>query len=1434
MESEEDAVWLLPPEKRTRTSVATSKTVSPSSSATAVPPVPVCRSKTISFDFSKCIFCRKQTHKKVKDLINVSTFEACQRIVEAAHVKEDGELLRILGAFNNDLIAAEAKYHKACQASYTSKSNLKVASGKASDGFSQAFRDLLDEVQPHLDSGRAFTMSALLDRYKTNLEKRSEDSKSYTKYHLKAKLQGHFGASIAFHVPYDRSMSELVYSSSVCLEDVLDAAYRTPTAVPTATDDAQQSKSAQATEGMDKDLLLYHAAMAIKSDISNATGIQTQPISVADMTLATCRSVVPDSLFKLLQHIITVGHDDTPSDQERKILMLAQDIMHCASYGRIKTPKHTCLGLTVRHLTRSKQLLTILNRMGHCASYDEIEVVDTSLATECIAKADIYGVVVPSNIKPGTFVQAAADNNDLSEETLDGKNTTHATTLVLFQRGTYGPAPRSQTLGDHSVKKKSLTSSCATEILDFSACGKRPAVTTFLNKVGELIGRQEDHDSICTTAMVDMEWVLMRMLPTKLVDVSLHQNRPDQSIPGWSGFHAAVTSTFSPHMLSTVIGYCPMIQGSPTEYSTVYTVMKQVQAMMKHLDQEDSVITFDLAIYSMAKEIQWRLPEEFSDTVIRLGGFHIALNYLSLLGKQYKGSGLDDLLLESGVYGSNTATILLEGKSYNRGVRAHKLTMEVMLRLQWQAYISSVVPEGGEIPPDVEEEVSAVQLAYERAGDLHEPMTSLHEAMPALMTKFEHFKTSMKAKSHLFSFWDNYVSMVLLLLQFIKAERSGDWSLHLASTACMVPCFNSMDRTNYARWLPVYLADMRRLPETHPQVHNAFMAGDHAISRSNQPFAKVWTDMALEQSINLDSKTSGGIVGISQRPGALERWFATVHERVAVVTALKEMCGIADSDLIATHKEARDGRVKRDEDDVRKMRAMFEVGLMTNPFCADVSQDIHPLINFATGVVMPEDAAVRLISAYEIGLQQCSTFVRQRLDSNEKGFWEPLPHLKIKTFHSLSQKRRMTTNEKVVTISADRDLFGRLVIAARSRQIDLKEVLTYELCAVPLSLVHPDGTMRKTCKSVLLSELEKEVQVHARLPVTNDISTAYISDGMATIQAVGTGGAALFGDLATLHYRMLTSNLGQQCQRVDVVFDQYNKTSIKDGERQRRDQQSTLEVKIQGHTTPTPKQWKKYVANPKNKENLSEYLTQSFCELGMSHLQPGQKIVVGGGLEDGQRAIMVTNNHTEDLKCLYSDHEEADTRILLHVQDAARECRRIVVNSPDTDVAVLCTSFCSELGCDELWFRTGVKDKARYIPVHSLSQSLGPQLCQALPAFHAITGCDSTGSFHGIGKKKALSVLRQNPEHQSNLAVFGQEPKLGEECFRSSENFVCDLYESGKAPCTTDELRYFIFCQKKQRNEALPPTSNSLRHHLQRLLTLHLAGILFKNSRKDS
>ena len=136
----------------------------------------------------------------------------------------------------------------------------------------------------------------------------------------------------------------------------------------------------------------------------------------------------------------------------------------------------------------------------------------------------------------------------------------------------------------------------------------------------------------------------------------------------------------------------------------------------------------------------------------------------------------------------------------------------------------------------------------------------------------------------------------MMLLQFVKAERTGNWRLHLAAASSMTPYFFAHDRHNYSRWLPVYLADMEQLQQKHPTVYQRFMEGDHIISRSSQPFSSVWTDMALEQSINLDPKSKGGIVGISLNADALHRWFLICHERAAITSAVRRRCGSDDPD----------------------------------------------------------------------------------------------------------------------------------------------------------------------------------------------------------------------------------------------------------------------------------------------------------------------------------------------------------------------------------------------------------------------------------------------------------------------------------------------------------------------------------------------------------
>ena len=194
------------------------------------------------------------------------------------------------------------------------------------------------------------------------------------------------------------------------------------------------------------------------------------------------------------------------------------------------------------------------------------------------------------------------------------------------------------------------------------------------------------------------------------------------------------------------------------------------------------------------------------------------------------------------------------------------------------------------------------------------------------------------------------------------------------------------------------------------------------------------------------------------------------------------------------------------------------------------------------------------------------------------------------------------------------------------------------------------------------------------------------------------------------------------------------------------------------------------------------------------------------------KTVSVFQNSTVVELDLISDHEEADTRLLLQAKNPAITHPKVVIQSPDIDVVILSVAHFEDLQCQELWFKTGVKDKQRYIPIHSIHSFLGKSLSNCLQSFHAVTGCDSTSAFSGIGKIKARKVLTQK-HIQCNLNRLGENSVLHDDVHKVAESFLCSLYTSAKSFSNANKARYFLFCQKSQE---LPPTPESLSYHIKR------------------
>lgn len=66
---------------------------------------------------------------------------------------------------------------------------------------------------------------------------------------------------------------------------------------------------------------------------------------------------------------------------------------------------------------------------------------------------------------------------------------------------------------------------------------------------------------------------------------------------------------------------------------------------------------------------------------------------------------------------------------------------------------------------------------------------------------------------------------------FLRATREGNWKLHLESLKALYKYFFVHDRINYARMVPLYLAQMERLESSDRDVHEEFMKGNFCVNK---------------------------------------------------------------------------------------------------------------------------------------------------------------------------------------------------------------------------------------------------------------------------------------------------------------------------------------------------------------------------------------------------------------------------------------------------------------------------------------------------------------------------------------------------------------------------------------------------------------------------
>lgn len=392
-----------------------------------------------------------------------------RRAIEVQQELHGDEVFRRVADIQ-DFIAAEVKYHGTCRSAYVSSANYAqiTSSGPSSAPgsdtiYDKCFSDLAAEVQDKVVTHKlALEMSYLLEKFRESLLSSGMDDKeteSYRSTKLKRRLIRQFGNKITFQMQFDRSKSELLYSSEISVRDSIN------TAAKMQENYNDESLFDNSTVSETKSHTLLRASQILQNDIKNCKGIYVTPLNSAEVSEETAYNMIPKDLYVFLKWIIEGYNSTVPihvyenikssnSHTHRTILSCAQDILFAASQSRCRTPKHIGLATAVKHISGSKHLVTLLHHAGHAVSYDDIQRIDTSTAEHIMHKSN-NGIIVPTNIKAGTFFHAAADNVVSNEDTLDGRNTTHSTSMVLYQ-STYNIPQQNKNLqsADHRPKTR--------------------------------------------------------------------------------------------------------------------------------------------------------------------------------------------------------------------------------------------------------------------------------------------------------------------------------------------------------------------------------------------------------------------------------------------------------------------------------------------------------------------------------------------------------------------------------------------------------------------------------------------------------------------------------------------------------------------------------------------------------------------------------------------------------------------------------------------------------------------------------------------------------------------------------------------------------------------------------------------------------------------
>ena len=534
-----------------------------------------------------------------------------------------------------------------------------------------------------------------------------------------------------------------------------------------------------------------------------------------------------------------------------------------------------------------------------------------------------------------------------------------------------------------------------------------------------------------------------------------------------------------------------------------------------------------------------------------------------------------------------------------------------------------------------------------------------------------------------------YLDWYDAFLNNLHAERLGLWDEYVSSLKGMTPYQAAGARRSYTKCNKWFLDTILDLDEDTKAV---LRNGGFVVWRSEEPYGAVSPDLNTEQTLMAQVKGRSGMTrGRTFSEVNYTTWVLNRPVLCMLDKQLKSMTGYTCYTGQGAVKPLRESRIARDCADVARLKAYFTERMVFDRFVVS-----NTMKSISSGVVAPSSVDIQY--AYSKGVQ-C---MKSLEGSNPTTVKIPKAALCIQ----MPSTTEVTLPETGKKIDANL-LFQRSLAQASNpdRPVTLEDCLAYELSPKPTSMFTDAGLMRSTNKAELAKCLVDKYDCLVNSGDLPPITTTVI-DGGALLHRIPWTKNSQIDEIKASYLNFVSQGLkSPNSNSKMVVFDGYLESSTKDYCHIKRHPVQGMRIQFDEQTKILSKKTT-FLSNPKNKEQFVDSLAQT---------------------------LEVNGIEVEKCRC------DADISIATAALGEAQSGRNVVLWGDDTDLLVLLLHGITLPPSGKVYMYRPSSDTC--IDVSKLAQSMDANLRDVILAVHAISGCDTTSAFYGIGKTKLWKLL---------------------------------------------------------------------------------------------